>query len=66
MNLAAIRTALKDNPKAVVKELPKLNHLFQTAPTGAGSEYFAIDETLAPVALDAVTDWILATVKTVK
>lgn len=63
MNLAAIRTALKENRNAVVKELPKLNHLFQTAPTGAGLEYFAINETLAPVALDTVTDWILATVR---
>jgi hypothetical protein len=63
MDLAAIRTALKDNPRAVVKELPKLNHLFQTAPTGASSEYFEIEETFAPIALDTITDWILATVR---
>ena len=63
MDLAAIRTALKGNPRAVVKELPKLNHLFQTAVTGAGTEYFGIDETIAPIALDTVSDWIRATVK---
>jgi uncharacterized protein len=63
MDLAAIRMALKDNPRAVVKELPKLNHLFQTAPTGASSEYFDIEETFAPSALDTVSDWILATVR---
>ncbi|MFC0251265.1 alpha/beta hydrolase family protein [Massilia consociata] len=63
MNLGAIRTALKDNPRAVVQELPKLNHLFQTAPTGAVSEYFTIEESFAPAALDTVSNWILATVK---
>ncbi|MUI11894.1 alpha/beta fold hydrolase [Massilia dura] len=63
MDLDAIRTALKDNPRAVVKALPKLNHLFQTAVTGAGSEYFGIDETIAPAALDIVSDWIRATAR---
>lgn len=63
MNLSAIRTALKDNPRAVVKEVPKLNHLFQTSTTGAGSEYLEIEETVAPGALALVSDWILANVK---
>lgn len=63
MDLAAMRSALKGNPRAVVKELPKLNHLFQTAATGAVSEYFGIDETIAPLALDTVSDWIRATVR---
>lgn len=62
MNLGAIRTALKANARAVVKELPALNHLFQTARTGAGSEYAEIEESIAPLALDTVSDWILATV----
>lgn len=61
MNLAAIRGALKAHPRAVVKELPALNHLFQTARTGAGSEYAEIEESVAPLALDTVSDWILAT-----
>ncbi|VXB22409.1 S9 family peptidase [Massilia sp. 9I] len=63
MDLAPIRTALKDNPRAVVKELPALNHLFQTARTGAGSEYAEIEESFAPLALNTISDWILATVK---
>jgi fermentation-respiration switch protein FrsA (DUF1100 family) len=63
MDLAAIRGALKDNPRAVVKELPHLNHLFQTARTGASSEYAEIEETFAPDALETVSDWIKATVK---
>jgi len=63
MDLAAIRAALKNNPRAVVKEMPGLNHLFQTAPTGAGSEYYTIEETMAPAALETVSNWILATVQ---
>src|SRR5450830_340758 len=31
LDLAAISTALANNPRAVMKELPKLNHLFQTS-----------------------------------
>ena len=63
MDLAAIRAALKGNPRAVVKKLPKLNHLFQTATTGSGGEYFSIQETIAPIALNTVSDWIRATVR---
>ena len=63
MDLGAIRTALNDNPKAVIKEMPQLNHLFQTAHTGSGEEYAFIEETFAPVALDTVSDWIRATVR---
>ena len=63
MTLSAVRSALKDNPRAVVRELPALNHLFQTARTGAGSEYAEIEETMAPLALDTVSDWIKAAVQ---
>ena len=40
-------------------ELERLNHLFQTATTGAVSEYARIDETFAPSAIDIVASWIL-------
>jgi hypothetical protein len=40
-------------------ELPRLNHLFQTATSGAPSEYVTIQETFSPVALDAVSGWIV-------
>ena len=63
MTLGAVRSALKDNPRAVVKELPAMNHLFQTARTGAGSEYAEIEETMAPLALDTVSEWIKATIQ---
>lgn len=57
-NLPPIRTATKGNPDVTLVELPGLNHLFQTAKTGALGEYADIEETVAPVALDTMADWI--------
>jgi pimeloyl-ACP methyl ester carboxylesterase len=60
-NLPAIAKALAagGNKDHEVKELPKLNHLFQTAKTGSLAEYHAIEETIATVALETVSTWIL-------
>lgn len=58
-NLVAVRSALKDNPKAEIVELPGLNHLFQTSATGDPRDYARIEETLAPVALDRMVEWIV-------
>jgi dienelactone hydrolase len=60
-NLPAIRKALAEsgNQHVEIDELPGLNHLFQTAKTGAPSEYSDIEETLSPVALDKMSTWIL-------
>ena len=58
-NLPPIRAALAHNPGAEVIELPGLNHLFQTAKTGAPGEYIRIEETIAPAALDTITAWVL-------
>lgn len=58
-NIPALRANLKDNPKATVLELPGLNHLFQTAPTGAVGEYADISETIAPSALQTIGDWVV-------
>jgi hypothetical protein len=65
-NLAAIEAALKagGNKDYVVKELPGLNHLFQTAKTGGVSEYAKTEETISPTALKVMGDWILAHVRT--
>jgi hypothetical protein len=41
-----------------IVELPGLNHLFQTARTGAPSEYGQIEETMSPVAMEKVATWI--------
>ena len=59
-NLPIIEEALKagGNTRFTVKELPGLNHIFQTAQTGAESEYIKIEETMSPVALQTVADWI--------
>jgi pimeloyl-ACP methyl ester carboxylesterase len=57
-NLSAIRQATKGNPDVTIVELPGLNHLFQTAGTGAVGEYAEIEETIAPIALDTMSAWI--------
>ena len=64
-NLPEIAAALKagENRDATTLELPGLNHLFQTCKTGAVSEYGQIEETMAPAALDAITDWIVERTK---
>jgi hypothetical protein len=46
------------NHASAACELPGLNHLFQTAGTGLINEYGSIEETMAPVALQAISDWI--------
>jgi hypothetical protein len=60
-NLAQIQKALQEagNKDFQTKELPGLNHLFQHAPTGSPTEYGGIEETFAPEALTAISDWIL-------
>ncbi|HOW13769.1 alpha/beta fold hydrolase [Methanosarcina sp.] len=59
-NLQAIEEALKagGNRDYTVKELPGLNHLFQTAETGSPSEYARINETISPAALELIGDWV--------
>jgi len=59
-NLPEIRAALRKggNKDATAEALPGLNHLFQTAETGAIGEYSKITETFAPVALGKISDWI--------
>lgn len=59
-NLAAIKAALKHDRDVTIVELPGLNHLFQTAKTGAVGEYADIEETIAPVALERMASWINA------
>jgi len=61
LNLPAIERALKagGNRDVTIAKLPKLNHLFQTSQTGSPTEYGAIPETIAPIALDTISDWIL-------
>ena len=61
-DLEAIEEALKaaGNKDYKIVLLPNLNHLFQTTKTGAPSEYAEIEETLAPILLQTIGDWIAA------
>ncbi|HNY78612.1 MAG: alpha/beta fold hydrolase [Sedimentisphaerales bacterium] len=61
-NLPAIERALREagNTRSTVKELPGLNHLFQTAKTGAADEYAQIEETMSPLALETIGGWLAA------
>jgi pimeloyl-ACP methyl ester carboxylesterase len=62
-NLTAIEAALRagGNRHAVVKELPGLNHLFQTCRLCTLPEYSQLEETMAPAALEEMSGWILRT-----
>jgi pimeloyl-ACP methyl ester carboxylesterase len=62
-NLPPIRAALEQagNRHFEVVEMPGLNHLFQTATTGAPTEYAQIEETISPVALEKMATWITQT-----
>jgi len=61
-NLDLIAAGLKSggNADVTTKAFPKLNHLFQTSPTGLLSEYSQIEETISPEVLKTVSDWILS------
>jgi len=61
-NLAAIQAAFAagGNRTATVKELPGLNHLFQSCRSCTVAEYGQLEETIAPSALDEMTQWIRA------
>ncbi|PWF42489.1 alpha/beta hydrolase family protein [Massilia glaciei] len=59
-NLGGIVGALKagGNLKVESEVLPSLNHLFQTANTGAEDEYALIEETIAPSVLQTLTAFV--------
>lgn len=59
-NLEGIRAILEKNHHQSFKIIAfdHLNHLFQTATTGSPIEYAQIEETIAPVVLDTLVEWI--------
>lgn len=61
-NLPEIEKALVrgGNRDVTVMKLDGLNHLFQHAESGAPTEYSRIVETMAPEAMEAIAQWILA------
>lgn len=56
VNLNAIKEL---NPKAITKQYPNLNHLFQHCQTGLMNEYSQIEETISQEVLKDIADWIL-------
>jgi uncharacterized protein len=64
-NLEAIEKAMiyGGNSKYTVTEIPGVNHLFQTATTGSPNEYGKIEETMSPIALELICNWILKETK---
>lgn len=60
LNLQAIESALKEggNKSYTIKELSGLNHLFQESETGVMMEYGLIEQTISPVALEEIGNWI--------
>lgn len=60
VNLRAIESALSKagNKHYTIKELDNLNHLFQKSGSGAPSEYARIEETISPLALKTIGDWL--------
>ena len=59
-NLKGIKDCLQKagNRNVQIAPLEGLNHLFQKATTGSVEEYGKITETVNPLALKTVTDWI--------
>jgi pimeloyl-ACP methyl ester carboxylesterase len=61
INLPAVRQALSagKNEDVTVKELKRLNHMFQESQTGMLEEYNSLDETFSPLALREISEWII-------
>ena len=55
--IAAAMTEASSQDYAVVS-LPGMNHLFQTARTGAVAEFATIEETISPLALETIGAWL--------
>jgi uncharacterized protein len=64
-NVAAMDALVRESGHRdfTIRVLPGLNHLFQTAETGAPVEYARIEETFSVVALEAISAWILERVE---
>jgi pimeloyl-ACP methyl ester carboxylesterase len=61
LNMPLVQKAFADadNKDADIRQLAQLNHLFQHSYSGSPAEYAAIEETFAPEALQAISDWLL-------
>jgi pimeloyl-ACP methyl ester carboxylesterase len=64
-NLAAMDEAFKSggNKNYKLIELPGINHMMQTCKKGTISEYSDIEETISPLVLNTISEWILTNTK---
>ena len=64
-NLNGIKEALKKagNKKAEIREIPQLNHLFQTCNACNLQEYNLLTETFSPAAWQVISEWLDKTMK---
>ncbi len=58
LNMNAIEQNLPKHKQSKVRIYPNLNHLFQNCSTGSPSEYSSIEETIAPVVLEDIANWL--------
>ena len=58
LNLTAIEKNLPHNDKSKMKSYAGLNHLFQECSTGLPTEYTNIEQTISPVVLQDIAEWI--------
>jgi pimeloyl-ACP methyl ester carboxylesterase len=59
-NLAGIESTLKKagHQDFTIMPLENLNHLLQTSDTGSPAEYIKIEQTVEPMALEAMSEWL--------
>ena len=64
-NLAGIKNALQKSKAKnyEVKEIPQLNHLFQTCKRCGIDEYSTLEESFSPLAMEIMSNWIQVQVK---
>jgi alpha/beta superfamily hydrolase len=64
-NITLIETVFttSENTPIQTMELENVNHLFQDCDTGAVSEYGTLEQTMSPIALETIAEWILKQVR---
>lgn len=57
-NLSAVERLVPQRANNKIKSYENLNHLFQSSKTGKISEYAIIEETILPIVLEDIANWI--------
>ena len=57
-NYAGLSELLGEHQDSEIILMPKMNHLFQEAKTGAMTEYRNIEQTMSPKVLNKMSEWI--------